>query len=69
VTRNYAQKVAVTLCCLAGGLYLDICVGFGIPASIFYKDNIALWPTIRAIRDVIYLGFDLNNKDDLMLVS
>jgi hypothetical protein len=56
-------RLAVTLCWLAGGSYIDLCFAWGIGKSTFYSERGVLWPTIEAIDMAYEIGLPLHDVD------
>ena len=50
-------RLAVSLCWLAGGSYLDLCFAWDIAFSTFYHPTGVLWPTLEAINKGFSYGF------------
>jgi hypothetical protein len=58
-------RLAVTLCWLAGGSYLDLCFAWGVSSSTFYHPEGIIWPVLEAIDAAFTIGFPF--KDDVAL--
>jgi hypothetical protein len=55
------MRLAVSLRCLAGGSYLDICFAWGLGTSTFYAENGMLWPTLVALDSIFSMGFPVDD--------
>jgi hypothetical protein len=62
-------RLACTLRFLAGGIWIDICFGWGISKTSFFSDRGAIWPTMEAIDSSFSLKFPIDDHEALKALA